>query len=182
MNWPVFTPSAPTKPPFTLPPNPSSLASKRQKAPGFPGAYAASLLPFIPSTSFFLSTRFLAQILRQIPRLHRAQLDARVHLLLPVLQNALRPWQLPGLQKLLRVVPQFGIAESARHLRQANRGRRIHLLQNSREVVLEQLPRRRLRFIILEHAGQRKHVSVLHLVARHQVKRLLRQLRFGKGA
>src|SRR6516165_6218399 len=99
MNWPVFTPSAPTKPPFTLPPNPSSLASKRQKAPGFPGAYAASLLPFIPSTSFFLSTRFLAQILRQIPRLHRAQLDARVHLLLHVLQNALRPWQLPGPQK-----------------------------------------------------------------------------------
>jgi len=85
-------------------------------------------------------------------------------------------------KKLLRVVPQFGIAESARHLRQANRGRRIHLLQNSREVVPEQLPRRRLRFIILEHAGQRKHVSVLHLVARHQVKRLLRQLRFGKGA
>src|SRR5215469_8303484 len=129
-----------------------------------------------------LFSRLFPQISRQILRLHRAQLNARVHLLLPVLQNALCPRHVLLRKKPLRIVSQLCVAEHARHLRQPNRCRRIHLFQNGREVIFEQLPRGRLRFVILQHRPECKHVLVLHLVAQQQVKRLPGQFRFGKGA
>src|SRR6516162_11664748 len=76
------------------------------------------LLTSLPCCLF---SRLFPQISRQILRLHGAQLNARVHLLLPVLQNALCPRHVLLRKKPLRIVSQLCVAEHARHLRQPNR-------------------------------------------------------------